>query len=653
MRSFLRRYQDLSLDVQPHAEIGSIPPVHQAGKPDHHKDALPHNLSGSALLIAGQACTFSVKLMTGIVASKRDVITTNNYANRLDVIVNAVKQTSGKSPSKDCHVVNSAQIQAIESMLRTIGSFRPCLISLLMLLSFTTFAQISPGDLTDAHKELEGMGNCTECHVLGERLPSTAKCLACHEDIQSLMDANHGYHASIEVVDKECVVCHSEHHGREFDMMRFDQDNFDHDLTGYILEGGHLGIDCRECHQPDYILDSEIAARENTFLGLEEDCKTCHEDYHQNTLGDDCASCHNFEDFRPAPGFDHDDSEYPLVGAHIEVDCIECHAMTTLNGKEFQEFTDLEFNDCVSCHEDPHDSQLAGTCTQCHNEEAFTSFVGDTGFDHNTTDFELKGKHQEVSCFECHQNTSEPLIVFQDHLGVGQSECIACHEDIHEGRFGDNCAECHNEENWLMAGVLDDFNHDLTSYPLVGMHVAIDCKECHTTEKYTDPLAFDNCFDCHDDYHEGEFMVKNTQTNCVECHSLEVGFEETLYTIEQHQDTNFPLEGAHLATPCSACHLPDEEPAHWTFRNLGADCIDCHDDIHRGQFAEAGTTDCTTCHGSEDWFPHLFDHDNTAFALEGRHAEVECAACHLPTEKGETFVEYQIPKFECVDCHSL
>ena len=526
----------------------------------------------------------------------------------------------------------------------------------IVLLIFTNslFAQISPGDLTDAHKELEGMGNCTQCHVLGERLPSSAKCLDCHDDIQGLMDNNHGYHSSQEVRSKECVDCHSEHHGRNFDMMRFDQDNFDHDLTTYTLEGQHDVIDCRECHNPDYIQDPEFTKREDTFLGLVHDCTSCHEDFHQGTLtnNNDCASCHDIEAFRPAPLFDHDDTEYPLEGAHIDVDCLECHPMTTRNGKEFQEFADIVFNDCIACHEDSHQQQLPGACMQCHETESFSSFIGDESFDHNATEFELKGSHQTVACFECHQQTSDPLVVFQDHFGVEENACFTCHEedDVHEGKLGTDCAQCHNEESWLSLGDLSDFNHDLTDYPLEGKHIPVDCKECHTTENYTDPIDFAQCMNCHEDYHEGEFETNGISPDCAECHSLLAGFEETTYTVEMHAETDFALEGAHIATPCFECHLEKEK---WVFRDIAAECIDCHDDIHDSQFLVAGVNDCARCHDPENWYPRLFDHVNTEFPLEGRHADVDCSGCHQTYEKEDkSIVEYKIKRFECVDCHT-
>lgn len=159
-----------------------------------------------------------------------------------------------------------------------------------------SWAQLSPGDLTDAHQHLEGLGNCTQCHTIGDAV-TDKKCLACHEDIQNLLDQKRGYHHSTEVRSKTCVDCHSEHHGRKFEMSRFDQEKFDHDLTGYPLEGAHADVqECKDCHKAEYITDLEIRKRENTFLGLQEACVSCHDDYHQETLTDDCISCHSSDD---------------------------------------------------------------------------------------------------------------------------------------------------------------------------------------------------------------------------------------------------------------------------------------------------------------------------------------------------------------------
>ncbi|MBK6829532.1 MAG: hypothetical protein IPG92_01765 [Flavobacteriales bacterium] len=131
---------------------------------------------------------------------------------------------------------------------------RTYLIVVLSLTALAGYAQLSPGDLTTAHASLEGMSNCTQCHDLGNKV-TNAKCLACHKELQSLITQKRGYHVSREVKGKDCFTCHSEHHGRKFEMVRFDEKAFDHSLAGYPLEGAHKPVDCRKCHAPEKIKD--------------------------------------------------------------------------------------------------------------------------------------------------------------------------------------------------------------------------------------------------------------------------------------------------------------------------------------------------------------------------------------------------------------
>ncbi len=511
-------------------------------------------------------------------------------------------------------------------------------------------------------------------------------------------------------------------------MVRFDEDNFDHDRTGYELEGEHAVIDCRQCHVPDNIQDRELKKRKDTFLGLDHQCLSCHDDYHQGTLAEDCASCHNIEAFRPAPFFDHDETNYPLSGKHQEVDCKECHQVTSKNGAEFQEFKDVEFGDCIACHDDPHKDQIDSECSKMpYGKFFFSDFIAQRNFNHNTTDFRLKGKHRSTGCFECHDRKRDPAWIFQDQKGLDENECNKCHEDFHEGKFGSDCAKCHQESSFIELKSMDFFDHSLTDYHLEGKHIDVDCKSCHTS-RYTEPINFSQCKNCHEDYHQGEFIENGNSPDCLECHSLQEGFEYSLYTIEQHQESAFPLDGGHLATPCFACHVSEDR---WSFRNIGTTCIDCHQNIHEGfmdpkfypdnkceschvtdtwtmvsfdhsntswplegkhievdcaschfnnqntqnepeqvfkgldmecylchdnihedQFEENGLTDCKRCHDSENWYPRNFDHNKTAFPLDGKHAEIECKECHIPSYKnGKTYVIYQIEKFECIDCH--
>ena len=517
------------------------------------------------------------------------------------------------------------------------------------------YGQISPGELSEAHKDLEGMSNCTQCHEIGEKVLNN-KCLQCHEVIHSLINQNRGFHASNDVKRKDCFECHSEHHGLKFDMVRFDEDNFDHNRAGYPLEGQHKRVDCRECHKPDYIQHSDIRKKTNTFLGLEQECLSCHADYHQETLPIDCKQCHDFEAFKPAANFDHkDDTAYALNGEHANVDCIACHKMTTRNGSDFQEFSDIAFNDCKSCHDDPHNNKLPGDCKQCHTESSFSFFKGQDKFNHNVTNFRLKGSHRKIDCFVCHKETDQPLLVFQDNLKIDENNCVECHDDVHEDKFGLDCAKCHNEKSFLSLNNMDFFDHTLTDYPLEGKHIEVDCKQCHTG-RYIEAINFSACKNCHDDYHNGEFVKSTISPDCIECHSLENGFNYSLFTYEQHQASAFPLEGAHVATPCFACHI-SEDDERWTFRELGESCVDCHIDIHK-DFMSAKyypNQDCKTCHINDSWAEiNSFDHENTDWTLEGKHLEADCRACHFNEMSDNNAVITQ--KFtnlgtECITCH--
>ena len=66
---------------------------------------------------------------------------------------------------------------------------------LLALIAGDALGQISPGDLSAAHADLEGIRNCTQCHTLGDKV-SNDKCLDCHSEIQSLIAGHSGYHGS-------------------------------------------------------------------------------------------------------------------------------------------------------------------------------------------------------------------------------------------------------------------------------------------------------------------------------------------------------------------------------------------------------------------------------------------------------------------------
>lgn len=500
-------------------------------------------------------------------------------------------------------------------------------------------AQLSPGELAQVHAHLEGVANCTKCHTLGEKVENS-KCLDCHERIDGLINAGRGLHANPTVRTQDCFACHSDHHGRKFDMVRFNEKEFDHMLTGYELTGAHATVDCRACHQPDFIDDDELSRRSETFLGLSTECVACHQDYHRGSLGNTCVDCHNTEAFRPASGFDHDDAQFPLTGAHNDVDCAECHSMIADATGEYQQFSGLEFNSCAGCHDDVHEGRLGADCAGCHQETGFNALRPGVRFDHGRTDFPLEGSHNRIDCRSCHDVQVEVSSVFADFNHIDVVNCNNCHEDVHDGRFGFDCASCHNVNSFLDVAIDEGFNHAMTDFPLVGMHVDLECARCHTA-RMTDPIEHAQCMDCHDDHHEGQMSTPE----CSRCHE-ESGFANVMFDFTDHAETEFALDGAHMATPCLECHLDNES---WIFTGLSTSCVECHVDIHESELDPRfyPNRDCESCHSTVAWYEVSFDHSVTEFVLDGRHETGRCAGCHLADDE---IVFTGLP-MKCRECH--
>lgn len=515
--------------------------------------------------------------------------------------------------------------------------------------SFLGISQISPGALSKAHSNLEGISKCTSCHDLGDKV-SNSKCLDCHKPLKARVVQNKGFHASRDVKGKECITCHSEHHGLKFDLIRFDEKKFNHTLTGYELKGAHKTTDCRECHAPENIADAEIRKISNTYLGLDVKCLSCHEDYHKKTLPQDCAQCHGFEKFAPAIGFNHAKTSFPLRGAHQKVECIECHKVETINGKKFQHFSNIPHQQCAACHKDPHQGQFGKQCSNCHTETSFSDMKQTSEFNHALTGFKLEGKHRTIDCRKCHDNRAGTSATYKEFASVDPIICQTCHTDVHESRFGSDCRQCHDQQSFKNLLNKSSFDHSKTGYALEGKHIAVDCKKCHTSESMTDALPHNTCNACHDDYHKGAFEA-TVHKDCASCHDVN-GFEQSHYTAEMHESSPFPLLGAHLATPCISCHMKNEA---WVFRDIGKVCVDCHDNIHEGFISEKyiPANDCRTCHDNDAWNSISFDHAQTSFQLSGKHAEISCASCHIEKNTAGKIVKQSFIALDqtCISCH--
>ena len=501
-------------------------------------------------------------------------------------------------------------------------------LALLSLIPLVAEAQLaSPGDLARPHAKLEGMGNCSQCHPAGGKL-SAERCLDCHKELGTRIAKSHGFHGRLHDPERSaCQECHHEHQGRDTALIDWggSKQRFDHNKTGWALRGRHVGQACDKCHEPRRVLAEDILAL------LKQNPK------------------------RPT---------YLGVGTK-----------------------------CTTCHFDEHRGQTKDTCESCHTESAWKPAPK---FNHADTKYPLAGSHKSVACAKCHDSQTDEAThpafpppranTFLKYAPLAHARCTDCHQDPHNSRFGPNCEGCHTVESWhtIRDAAKERGFHDKTRFPLKGLHALVGCPQCHgpspehRTPKFKG-LAHDACMDCHSDAHLGQL----SKAACERCHSVD-GFRPARFEIEQHAQTRYPLEGAHLATPCNACHRPDprlaqgKQPAPATVGKpakgkkvhiartvhgareqristtafklnvQGDHCESCHKDPHAGQF-KASTDGCKHCHNLTSWKAVAFEHNrDSRFALTGKHSGVACAGCH-PTQND--VVRYKPLDTTCAACH--
>ena len=524
-------------------------------------------------------------------------------------------------------------------------------------------AQISPGELSSAHASLEGIANCTSCHTVGKTL-SNENCLGCHEEIRVRIAAHKGYHASIG--DKTCAECHREHHGRDFPLIQLDTASFDHARIGFALTGKHAAIPCRNCHVSKLIRTTDILRlsadrKVRTYLGLGTNCASCHEDRHEGQFKQPCNACHTTEGWKPASGFSHSGTMFPLTGKHTSVECAQCHKTRTADGRAVL-YAKLPHEQCTDCHANPHSQRIRKPCESCHTTDGWRA-VPKTAFDHSATAYPLTGKHREVACERCHRAAGRKTGPASAGFRIERFEkCGDCHADAHDGQFGSTpvkqeCRRCHSEEGFLppLFSVVD---HRKTRFPLEGAHAAIPCAGCHqrgftktkSTARFRWPAILE-CRTCHTDPHSGQFNSWMTD-GCTTCHNAS-SWTPVRFT---HDVTGFSLRGGHASISCRACHLPADPAVPSglrTYKGTPRDCEGCHRNPHGPQFADAGHTACQRCHEELGWKQLRFNHrTDSRFPLTGKHASLSCDKCHRPGMlEGQERIIYKPLGVECISCH--
>jgi hypothetical protein len=501
------------------------------------------------------------------------------------------------------------------SVIRTF-KFPPAAFAALFLLSFfSALGQagvdpvqrmeglVKPGDLVKGHARFEK--KCEKCHEPFDKTKQSQLCRDCHEQIDNDITKEIGFHGHIHNIEnRECHSCHTDHKGRDMDIIQLDEEMFDHDKTNFKLKGNHKSITCESCH------------KKAKFYRLpRHDCVDCHEkdDSHKGRMGRKCENCHIEDAWLPA-NFDHAKTDFPLRNNHQNVGCQYCHVN--------ERYKDTPKN-CYFCHylDDVHDGDHGIKCHECHEDERWSKVE----FDHDKdTDYKITGAHKRLLCKDCHEGD-----VFEEET---ETHCYGCHEehDVHYGNYGKRCDFCHSDKEWKKP----KFDHDKdTNFPLKGEHKELTCKACHKGHVFDDKTPSD-CNGCHklDDVHEGQEGEK-----CSKCHNEESWIKKVAF---DHDLTKFPLLGSHPLLTCEDCHATGK------YKDEEVICDACHkkDDVHERRLGK----ECELCHGPLDWLVWTFDHDEqTDYPLDGAHKGLDCHACHEdPVED-----EIELP-MDCYGCHA-
>jgi hypothetical protein len=187
------------------------------------------------------------------------------------------------------------------------------------------------------------------------------------------------------------------------------------------------------------------------------------------------------------------------------------------------------------------------------------------------------------------------------------------------------------------------------------------CSTCHPAFWSGQTLS-DRCILCHTDI---SAQVKSGQGlhgalpkfgsyPCQQCHPDHLGPNSSMTVIDPlsfpHQVTGYALTGHKINGDrpfvCADCH-----PSGLASFEITT-CKTCHLSVN-GQFMQghlaAFTGACLNCHDGIDTYGPNFSHNNAAFPLMGKHANLDCQACH----KAQVLLRIvkSTPQ-ECAACHA-
>jgi Cytochrome c554 and c-prime len=300
--------------------------------------------------------------------------------------------------------------------------------------------------------------------------------------------------------------------------------------------------------------------------------------------------------------FDHQNTKFPLEGAHKNITCETCHAGAVFKG-------------------------VPTTCFGCHNGD----MAKGKSADHPTT---------SSVCSDCHNSTVWAQ-VHVDHSKISKN-CISCHDgQVATGKNKThvksvkNCESCHVVSTWRIT----KFDHSQTNEP---------CEACHdrihaTGKPFTHMRSSKDCGACHQtvSWNVRTFDHAGVTKDCANCHD---GINATGKS-QNHIPASNNCEWCHNTITWKGVKFDHNDPA-----VASQPCLNCHDGrkaVGRAVTHFKTAADCGACHVTTSWTQATFDH---SLALDLPN----CFSCHngqRPPALGKN-PGHIVSSNMCTDCHT-
>jgi hypothetical protein len=338
--------------------------------------------------------------------------------------------------------------------------------------------------------------------------------------------------------------------------------------------------------------------------------------------------------------FTHSETGFPLLGAHLAIECASCHLNSLFKGTprncagcHFKgsrivappkhDRHVLTAEPCEACHTNAvtflgarinHGKVSVGSCTTCHN-----GYIA-TGKPAN----HRSGLQVTATCDQCHRTFAWSPSSF-NHVAIAAGSCATrCHNGVSAtGKPGSHtttlkatssCDTCHRFYAWLPTfynhsavapGTCSTCHNSVIATGMTRSHTGLKgtmaCDQCHITSAWS-PARYNHLGvatgSCATQCHNG--------TSATGKPSSHTGSKGTLVCDSCHLTSAWsPAFYNHTGIArgtCLTCHIPDRPSLHVN-RGYSSSCDNCHSIGSRWAFnhsLQQGQHTCNNCHSKHN-----------------------------------------------------